>query len=300
MYLHEEKEMFAEAIQKTREETGIEPAIVEKDYYVSMMLSLLASSGIDFVFKGGTSLSKAYKVIDRFSEDIDLTVTTKPTQGQRVRMVDMVLECAKQLRLRIVNRDRIRHRGQFNRFVFEYDSAFRDSVVSPQIIVEIFVTLLAFPTENMLISSLVGETIEKYNKEAAEEYGLQEFAMHVQDIRRTFIDKIFALCDYYLEGKSERYSRHIYDVHQILTKIPLKDVSRQLVNEVRRERQKDSRCLSVQEGRNPIELLKEIVERHYFEDDYNDKTKKLIYKPISYEQAIKAVEEIINSGLFAV
>ena len=143
MYLHEEKEMFAEAIQKTREETGIEPAIIEKDYYVSMMLSLLASSGIDFVFKGGASLSKAYKVIDRFSEDIDLTVTTKPTQGQRVRMVDMVLECAEQLRLRIVNRDRIRHRGQFNRFVFEYDSAFRDSVVSPQIIVEIFVTLLA-------------------------------------------------------------------------------------------------------------------------------------------------------------
>lgn len=298
MYLHEEKEMFAEAIQKTREETGIEPAIVEKDYYVSMMLSLLASSGIDFVFKGGTSLSKAYKVIDRFSEDIDLTVTTKPTQGQRVRMVDMVLECAEQLRLRIVNRDRIRHRGQFNRFVFEYDSAFRDSVVSPQIIVEIFVTLLAFPTENMLISSLVGETIEKYNKEAAEEYGLQKFAMHVQDIRRTFIDKIFALCDYYLEGKSERYSRHIYDVHQILTKIPLKDISRQLVVEVRRERQKDSRCLSVKDSMNPSALLTEIVEKDFFKDDYNDKTEKLLYTFIPYDQVIESIKEIIKSDVF--
>ena len=74
MYLHEDQDIFIDAIQKTREETGIEPAIIEKDYYVSMMLRLLAASNIDFVFKGGTSLSKAYKVIERFSEDIDLTV----------------------------------------------------------------------------------------------------------------------------------------------------------------------------------------------------------------------------------
>ena len=172
MYLHEDQDIFIDAIQKTREESGIEPAIIEKDYYVSMMLRLLAASNIGFVFKGGTSLSKAYKVIERFSEDIDLTVTTKPTQGQRIKRVDTVLECAKQLRLRIVNPDQLRHRGQFNKFVFEYDSVFRKSVISPQMIVEIFVTLLAFPTEEKMISSFVGETVEKYNNEAALEYNL--------------------------------------------------------------------------------------------------------------------------------
>ena len=298
MYLHEDQDIFIDAIQKTREESGIEPAIIEKDYYVSMMLRLLAASNIGFVFKGGTSLSKAYKVIERFSEDIDLTVTTKPTQGQRIKMVDTVLECAKQLRLRIVNPDQLRHRGQFNKFVFEYDSVFRKSVISPQMIVEIFVTLLAFPTEEKMISSFVGETVEKYNNEAALEYNLLAFKMPVQDIRRTFIDKVFALCDYYLEGKSERYSRHIYDINQILTKIPLADISRQLVDEVRQERLKDSRCLSVKDRMNPNTLLAEIVEKDFFKDDYNDKTEKLLYKFIPYDQVIESIKEIIKSGVF--
>lgn len=298
MYLHEDKDIFIDAVQKTHEETGIEPAIIEKDYYVSMMLRLLAASNIGFVFKGGTSLSKAYKVIERFSEDIDLTVTTKPTQGQRIKMVDTVLECAKQLRLRIVNPDQLRHRGQFNKFIFEYDSVFRKSVINPQMIVEIFVTLLAFPTEEKMISSFVGETVEKYNNEAALEYNLLAFKMPVQDIRRTFIDKVFALCDYYLEGKSERYSRHIYDINQILTKIPLADISRQLVDEVRQERLKDSRCLSVKDGMNPSTLLTEIVEKDFFKDDYNDKTEKLLYKFIPYDQVIESIKEIIKSGVF--
>lgn len=298
MYLHEDQDIFIDAIQKTREETGIEPAIIEKDYYVSMMLRLLAASNIGFVFKGGTSLSKAYKVIERFSEDIDLTVTTKPTQGQRIKMVDTVLECAKKLRLRIVNPAKLRHRGQFNKFVFEYDSVFRKSVINPQMIVEIFVTLLAFPTEEKMISSFVGETVDKYNNEAAVEYNLLAFTMPVQNMRRTFIDKVFALCDYYLEGKSERYSRHIYDINQILTKIPLADISRQLVDEVRQERLKDSRCLSVKDGMNPNTLLAEIVEKDFFKDDYNDKTEKLLYKFIPYDQVIEPIKEIIKSGVF--
>ena len=298
MYLHEDKDIFIDAVQKTHEETGIEPAIIEKDYYVSMMLRLLAASNIGFVFKGGTSLSKAYKVIERFSEDIDLTVTTKPTQGQRIKMVDTVLECAKQLRLRIVNPDQLRHRGQFNKFIFEYDSVFRKSVINPQMIVEIFVTLLAFPTEEKMISSFVGETVGKYNNKAALKYNLLAFTMPVQDIRRTFIDKVFALCDYYLEGKSERYSRHIYDINQILTKIPLANISRQLVDEVRQERLKDSRCLSVKDGMNPNTLLAEIVEKDFFKDDYNDKTEKLLYKFIPYDQVIGSIKEIIKSGVF--
>ena len=149
-----------------------------------------------------------------------------------------------------------------------------------------------------MISSFVGETVEKYNNEAALEYNLLAFNMPVQDIRRTFIDKVFALCDYYLEGKSERYSRHIYDINLILTKIPLADISRQLVDEVRQERLKDSRCLSVKDGMNPNTLLAEFVEKDFFKDDYNDKTEKLLYKFIPYDQVIESIREIIKSGVF--
>ena len=47
------------------------PAIIEKDYYVTLVLCELAKQVPDLLFKGGTSLSKCHKIIDRFSEDID-------------------------------------------------------------------------------------------------------------------------------------------------------------------------------------------------------------------------------------
>lgn len=50
------------------------PAIVEKDYYVSLFLQHLVKKVPNKLFKGGTSLSKCHKVINRFSEDIDLTL----------------------------------------------------------------------------------------------------------------------------------------------------------------------------------------------------------------------------------
>ena len=64
-----------EALEYARAETGRPAHLLEKDIWVVWTLRALfdAAIGADLTFKGGTSLSKAYKVIDRFSEDIDLT-----------------------------------------------------------------------------------------------------------------------------------------------------------------------------------------------------------------------------------
>ena len=74
----------AEVIEETAARFGIgRPAIVEKDYWVCWALSKLFGENAPlrqevsvhpFLFKGGTSLSKVYGLIDRFSEDIDLTI----------------------------------------------------------------------------------------------------------------------------------------------------------------------------------------------------------------------------------
>ena len=74
MYLHQDKENFEQIILKINSETGIESGIIEKDYYVSLILQNLFDMVPNLIFKGGTSLSKCYKIIDRFSEDIDLTI----------------------------------------------------------------------------------------------------------------------------------------------------------------------------------------------------------------------------------
>lgn len=67
---------FAELITATGDENGIgNPGIVENDYFVTEVLRLIARDFGDVViFKGGTSLSKGWKLINRFSEDIDLYV----------------------------------------------------------------------------------------------------------------------------------------------------------------------------------------------------------------------------------
>jgi predicted nucleotidyltransferase component of viral defense system len=67
-YLHNHKQ-FPELIRIVAEQKGIDPALVEKDYWIMHCLYGLQKLGLTFELKGGTSLSKGFKIIDRFSED---------------------------------------------------------------------------------------------------------------------------------------------------------------------------------------------------------------------------------------
>ncbi len=78
MNLHSDKEAFKEIIALAAEHFGYEQSHVEKDYWVSKILKDISMSEFadKTYFKGGTSLSKAYGLIERFSEDLDLFVFT--------------------------------------------------------------------------------------------------------------------------------------------------------------------------------------------------------------------------------
>lgn len=67
MYLHEDKQVFKETIEQVANYTGKAAIVIEKDYYVTMILRFLSEKMSNIVFKGGTSLSKGYKIINRFS-----------------------------------------------------------------------------------------------------------------------------------------------------------------------------------------------------------------------------------------
>lgn len=73
MYLHHDKEAFEELVTATANEFHIPTNIIEKDYYVTLALRELSSRIEGMVFKGGTSLSKCYQLLDRFSEDLDIS-----------------------------------------------------------------------------------------------------------------------------------------------------------------------------------------------------------------------------------
>ena len=76
MKLHEDKFAFLNIINLIHEDSSIRADILEKDYYVTLLLRELAGKQVTLpaYFKGGTALYKAQKSIRRFSEDIDLTV----------------------------------------------------------------------------------------------------------------------------------------------------------------------------------------------------------------------------------
>jgi hypothetical protein len=81
-YLHNHKR-FPELIRIVAEQRGIDPALVEKDYWIMQSLHGLQKLGLSFELKGGTSLSKGFKIIDRFSEDIDIHI--EPPANRQVK-----------------------------------------------------------------------------------------------------------------------------------------------------------------------------------------------------------------------
>jgi hypothetical protein len=81
-YLHNHPQ-FADLIRIVASERSIAPALVEKDYWIMHCLYGLQQSGFKFELKGGTSLSKGFQIINRFSEDIDIRI--EPPPGRDVK-----------------------------------------------------------------------------------------------------------------------------------------------------------------------------------------------------------------------
>jgi hypothetical protein len=76
-YLHNHPQ-FADLIRIVAQERAIAPALVEKDYWIMHCLYGLQQLGMTFELKGGTSLSKGFQIINRFSEDIDIRIEPPP------------------------------------------------------------------------------------------------------------------------------------------------------------------------------------------------------------------------------
>jgi Nucleotidyl transferase AbiEii toxin, Type IV TA system len=82
-FLHNHRQ-FPDLIRIVAKEKGIDPALVEKDYWIMHCLYGLQQLGLSFELKGGTSLSKGYQIIDRFSEDIDIRI--EPPKDRDVKI----------------------------------------------------------------------------------------------------------------------------------------------------------------------------------------------------------------------
>ncbi len=299
--LHNETALFEQAVLRTAEYFGYDPAIVEKDYYVTLFLNKIFEKENNIVFRGGTSLSKCYGLIDRFSEDIDLGVYSDghPSEGVRKRIKSSIVSITDELRLELLNPDDIRSRRDFNRYEIAFPSSFGAGYLKQHLAVETAMFIKIFPVEHKIVSSLISDFFDKNGyDELNEKYNLNPFSLQVQSIQRTLVDKIFALCDYYMSGRLEEHSRHIYDIYKLTGVIELNDDFKELVSRVREVRSEHKVCLSAQPEVSVNDVLKSIIETKAYKHDYETRTEKLLFKSVHYETAIDGIEKIIAAGVF--
>lgn len=284
--LHNDKEAFNDIIVATSNALGIEMAIVEKDYYVSLLLNEINKNYPDIIFKGGTSLSKCYKIINRFSEDIDIGINAdKATEGMRRNLKTAVKKSIDDLGLKLDNEEKIMTRTYFNKYQITYpiiDDTFMS--IKPYLYVETAVFMKPFPYEVQQADTYIYRFLKQQNLDnIITEYGLEPFEIKVQTLTRTFIDKIFAIGDYYLNGNKERTSRHLYDLYKLMPQIKFDDELFALFNEVREIRSNDSACPSAKDDQSIKEIVGKIIKEDYFKKDYNEVTSKLLFEPVDYE-----------------
>ena len=83
--LVDDRDAVAVLAEQVADRTGIPASHIEKDFWVTEVLrgavAVATASNLEIVFKGGTSLSKAFGLIERFSEDVDLLVVIPGSLG---------------------------------------------------------------------------------------------------------------------------------------------------------------------------------------------------------------------------
>ena len=300
-----DKGLFREYLIATAEFMGLgDVGIVEKDYYVVYFLKNIISKQPNIVFAGGTSLSKCYKLVKRFSEDIDLNVYTEATgvtERQRKQLKQDIISIIEGSGFSLENETQIRSRRDYNRYVIDYKSPDSFAYLKQYLIVETSAFIKSFPTEMMEISCFIHDFMQsKSINNEIEKYNLNPYDVRVQSLERTFIDKVFALADYYLNGQIKNHSRHIYDLHKIYPKINFNDNLKILIKEVREVRKQNKIFLSAMDNIDLPKILQNMVTEKTYETDYNQITSILLFENVSYARAIDTLQKIIDDGYFVV
>lgn len=209
------------------EQSGIPATQIEKDFWVTEVLRGVTTAadeaGIEIVFKGGTSLSKAFSLIERFSEDVDVLVVLSPddTTGARDRILkDLVIGAATATRLEAAPVPEATSKGAKRgaRFHYRPDAESQLGGLSPGVFLELGSRGGGLPAAPLEVSSLLA-------KHAADEIAgsaeAEPVTVRVLTPWRTLVEKLVLLHTAHSNddpGTAIRGARHFYDVHQLLAR----------------------------------------------------------------------------------
>lgn len=298
MRLDEDKTLFKNLIIKTEKSHKILREYVEKDYWVVMVLRSIFENDCGYCFKGGTSLSKCFHLINRFSEDIDISYSSpmgSMSTSNREKKFKGITKAINANGLTIENTDKLRRQSYYNKFVCTYKSIFDNDNMEKRIIVELAEQTPSFPSKKMMIQAYIGHYLDSINRhDLTLKYGLESFEIEVQSLERTFVDKVYAICDYYLSNNYDKHSRHLYDLYKLLNVIKMDLNLCILFNRVKEYRKGIEVCYSTKEEIKLSIILDSIITESAYKKDYEKTTFYLLYENVSYEECEKALIEIKN------
>ena len=223
MKLHKDINAFRVLLEQVHERTGYRTDVLEKDYYVVLVLKELAEkqqAGLPAYFKGGTALYKALRTTNRFSEDIDLSVDTREcSRSQNDRRLEQAAK-----KYAALSRDAAA--GRTNRSevisVYTYDPVTSyDANDALQRFGKLKVEATSFtisePVEQLEISSMLYDlATEDERRILREQYDVSPFPIMTIAVERIFIDKLFAAEAYVRQSADPRRAfeaaKHIYDL----------------------------------------------------------------------------------------
>jgi hypothetical protein len=234
MKLHENKQLFRQAVQFTAQQMNIPEIYVEKDYWVTFALHTIFSDDIgkDTIFKGGTALSKCFNLIERFSEDIDLVVLRHDGESNNklTNKIKKISEVINAVLPEVVVKEVTHKMGMNRKTAHTYAKEFNGNYGQVRDVIIIEATWLGYfePYMKKNINSYVGNMmINNGQSEIAKENGLLPFEVLVLESVRTLCEKIMSLVRFsYSDNPIEdlkKKIRHAYDLHQLLQQKELFD-----------------------------------------------------------------------------
>lgn len=229
MKLHHKPQDFKVAVQQTAAELGMAPEFVEKDYWICQILQNISRHQMNdrIVWKGGTSLSKAYGLIKRFSSDVDFAVLLEGlSQNQQKKLVTKIGHDTTVDLIELDNPKETIKNNRFRKTFHGYESVLPKkseslNFLGSHVIVEINTYGNPYPYVRKEIKPFVTEMMEKRGLSSLiVELDMMPFELNVLDKRRTMCEKVVSLIRFSFEddavaGVSSKV-RHFYDLYYLM------------------------------------------------------------------------------------
>lgn len=242
---------FTDLIRATASARGIPAPIVEKDYYLTRALLFLSRDHAGrFVLKGGTSLTKGWNLLERFSEDLDLLLKVEfegreISKGERERRLTAMAStieaapgfAAVQCRYPVET-------GVHRTAEFSYPGAVEDLAgLSKTIRLEMGTRGGPNPLARRTVHSMVSQYAARHGLTHLAE-DLQAFEVEMLDVKRTFVEKLFTVHAAYEQDRAANKTRHYYDLFRLcglpeIREFPSSEEYREIFKSVRQYSQEN-------------------------------------------------------------